>query len=117
MLQSPPFVVHVVPDVGWYVEITAMSAATDDEVVLTVPVFPKSTGAFVTRVKSPLNVIPSRQIWVVEAVVHVEFDIGCALLCHTAKVPVSEFLCVAIYALKSATAVADWFDPQVPADG
>ena len=46
-----------------------MSAATDDEVVLTVLVFPKSTAAFVTTVKSPLNVIPSRQICVVEAVV------------------------------------------------
>jgi hypothetical protein len=53
-----------------------MSAATDDEVVLTVLVFPKSTGAFVTRVKFPLNVIPSRQIWVVDAVVQEAFDIG-----------------------------------------
>ena len=69
-----------------------MSAATDDDVVLTVLVFPKSTGAFVTTVKSPLNVIPSRQICVVEAVVHVEFDIGCGLTCHTANVPVERRL-------------------------
>src|SRR6185436_351820 len=114
MLQSPPFVVHVVPEAGWYVDTTTMSAATDDEGVLTVLVLPTSTGAFVTTVKSPLSVIPSRQICVVEAVVHDEFDMGCGLTCHTAKVPVSDVLCAAMYALKSAIAVLDWFDPQVP---
>jgi hypothetical protein len=94
-----------------------MSAATDDEVVLTVLVFPKSIGAFVTTVRSPPSVIPSKQICVVEAVVHVELDMGCAVLCHTPKVPVSEVLCAATYALKSPTAVLDWFDPHVPAEG
>jgi hypothetical protein len=94
-----------------------MSAATDDEVVLTVLVFPKSIGAFVTTVKFPLNVIPSRQICVVDAVVHVELDIGWGLACQTANVPVSAVLCAAMYALKSAIAVVDWFDPQVPALG
>ena len=90
-----------------------MSAVTDDDVVQTVLVFPKSTGAFVTIVKSPLNVIPSRQICVVEAVEQVGFDIGWGLVCQTAKVPVSDVLCVAMYALKSAIAVLDWFDPHV----
>ena len=81
----------------------------------TVLVFPKSTGAFVTIVKSPLNVIPSRQICVVDAVEQFPgFDIGCGLVCHTAKVPVSDVLWVAMYALKSAIAVLDWFDPHVP---
>ena len=69
--------------------------------------FPKSTGAFVTIVRSPPSVIPSRQIWVVDAVVHVELDIGWGLVCHTPNVPVSDVLCAAMYALKSATAVAD----------
>ena len=74
-----------------------MSAATDDEVVLTVPVFPKSTGALVTTVKVPPNVIPSRQICVVDAVVHTcAVSIGCGLVCHTAKVPVSDVLWVAM---------------------
>src|SRR5262245_22106840 len=118
MLQSPPFVVHVVPDAGWYVETTVMSAVTDEDVVPIVSVLPKSTGAFVTSVKSPLSVTLSRQICVVDAVVQLPgFDIGWALLCHTAKVPVREFLCVATYALKSATAVLDWFDPHVPPVG
>jgi hypothetical protein len=73
-----------------------MSAATDVEVVLIVLVFPKSTGAFVTTVKSPLNVIPSRQICVVEAVLHDELDMGWGLTCHTANVPVRDVLCAAM---------------------
>src|SRR5436190_20567773 len=96
MLQSPPFVVQVVPEVGWYVETTTRSAEMDDEDVDTLDVFPKSTGAFVTTVKSPPSVIPSRQICVVDEVVQFPgFDIGCALLCQTAKVPVNEVVWVA----------------------
>src|SRR5207247_7825997 len=111
MLQSPPFVVHVVLDAGWYVETTTRSEPGD--VVVTVDVLPKSTGAFVTSVKSPPSVIPSRQICVVDDVVQFPgFDIGCGLRCQTANVPVSEVLCVATYALKSATAVVDWLEPQ-----
>ena len=95
-----------------------MSAATDDEVVLTVLVFPKSTGAFVTTVKSPLSVIPSRQICVVEAVVQFPGSTSAAgWSARPRRCPVSDVLWVATYALKSATAVLDWFDPQVPPYG
>jgi hypothetical protein len=82
--------------------------------VVTVEVLPKSTGAFVTIVTSPPSVIPSRQICVVDDVVQFPgFDIGWGLRCQTANVPVSVVLCVATYALKSATAVVDWFEPQM----
>jgi len=47
-----------------------MSAATEDYVVEIVEVFPKSTGALVMSVKSPPSVMPSKQIWVVDAVLH-----------------------------------------------
>src|SRR6266487_3795312 len=99
MLQSPPFTSHVVLAFGWYVETTTMFE--DPAVVVIVLVFPKSTGEFVTRVKSPDKVIPSRQIWVVDAVSHTcELFIGAGERCHTANVPVSDVLCVAMYALK-----------------
>src|SRR5262245_45563716 len=118
MLQSPPLVVQLVPEAGWYVDTTVMSAVMEDDVVVISSVLPKSIGAFVTSVKSPLRVTVSRQICVVDEVEQFPgFDIGWALLCHTANVPVSELLCVATYALKSETAVLDWFDPHVPPVG
>src|SRR5207247_933447 len=47
MLQSPPFVVHVVDAPGTYRETSTTVAAAE---VLIVAVFPKSIGAFVTIV-------------------------------------------------------------------
>src|SRR6478672_8133484 len=105
MLQSAPPVptsAAVHEPVGWYVEITDRSAAIDEDVVVTVLVLPKVTGALVIRVKSPLNLIPSRLI-------AVDAD---GVRCQTAKVPVSEVLCAVTYVLKSLTAVVESFAPQ-----
>ena len=74
-----------------------MSADTEDDVVEIVEVFPKSTGALVMSVKSPPSVTPSKQIWVVDAVLHTWLVfIGWAALCQTANVPVSEVLWTAM---------------------
>src|SRR5690349_14962886 len=100
MLQSAPPVLTraaVHEPVGWYVEITDRFAAIDDEVVETVLVFPKLTGALVISVKSPLRVIPSR-------LMKVDAD---GVRCQTANVPVSEVLCAVTYVLKSLTAVVE----------
>src|SRR3954465_5598333 len=105
MLQSAPPVLTsaaVHEPVGWYVDTTNMSAAIDEEVVVTGLVFPNVTGAFVMSVKSPLSVMPSRLITVHEVGVRSQ----------PPNVPVRVVLCAVTYVLKSLTAVVESFAPQ-----
>src|SRR3954464_14789410 len=102
MLQSPPFAAQVVPVGGTWREMMTMR---EPDAPVMVAVLPKSTGAFVTMVRSPPSESPSRSILV--------FLVG--WVCQTPYVPVIPLLDTA---LKPETAVAEVVDgPHVPPDG
>src|SRR5437879_4544905 len=102
MLQSPPFVAHVVPVGGMYREI---STRFEPETPVMVLVLPKSMGAFVTMVRSPPTDSPSR----------FSFVLLVGWVCQTAYVP---FMLDVDRALKPVTAVVEvLLEPHVPPDG